>query len=167
MRKLHDIPLDELHTGHILHTPHGTGVIIDVDLSPATKGECAHLSVDWGPEYGTRRVNLNEKTSSGTDITRRRDDTIFVHEVGSYKNTVGENGQLYLLPCCPIEPFFTLRGRDPAAVVAIQAWIDERKRLIANGLLPDSEEERNHLHKAGQKLQQIRNWQPKRFGNHE
>jgi len=72
--------------------------------------------------------------------------------------------QPYLFAVNDTEPFFTIRGRDPAAVVAIEAWIAERQRLIRTGLLPNTKEEHDHIASATNQLQKLRDWQPKSFG---
>lgn len=75
-----------------------------------------------------------------------------------------DSDQPYLFPMSPEEPFFILRGRDPAAVAAISAWILERYRLLDSGVLPSTIEEYEHITKAENKQHEIKRWQPKSFG---
>lgn len=72
-----------------------------------------------------------------------------------------------LLKARPDEPVFIVLGRDPAAVATLSTWVKERIWLIENGLLPSTQEERDHIQQVQAKIGQMRDYQPKSFGKRD
>jgi hypothetical protein len=62
------------------------------------------------------------------------------------------------------EPAFIILGRDPAAFATLETWCEERWRLIHTGLLPDNEQECEHIAEAQRIMEAMREYQPKSFG---
>ncbi len=57
------------------------------------------------------------------------------------------------------EPMFIVLGRDPTMASVLEFWAGERERLLDEGLMPDSDAERDHIEQVRGYVADIRSWQ--------
>lgn len=68
----------------------------------------------------------------------------------------------------PDEPGFIILGRDPVLVPVMEQWCVEREKMITNGTLDDTPQERGHIDKVrNELLPAMRDYRPKSFGRGE